>query len=87
MFAEERGMDPPKKSGAWGTPRDVAKAVVKAIERDVADIIVARGMAKLTDVAFAISPGFVDAIARRTGGYEPQYETARREVAKRRGDG
>src|SRR5688572_14646521 len=51
MFAEERGMDPPKKSGAWGTPRDVARAVVRAIEKDVPDIIVAKGMAKLADVA------------------------------------
>jgi short-subunit dehydrogenase len=87
MFAEERGMEPPKKSGAWGTPRDVARAVVRAIEKDVPDIIVARGMAKLTDVAFAISPSLVDSIARRTGSYKPQEETARREVARRRGDG
>ena len=87
MFAEERGMEPPKKSGAWGTPRDVARAVVRAIEKDVPDIIVAKGMAKLADVAFAISPRFVDAVARRTGGYRPQEETARREVARRRGDG
>jgi short-subunit dehydrogenase len=87
MFAEERGLEPPKKSGAWGTPRDVARAVVRAIEKDVPDIIVARGMAKLTDVAFAISPSLVDSIARRTGSYKPQEETARREVARRRGDG
>ena len=86
MFAEQRGMDPPKKSGAWGTPRDVARAVVRAIEKDVPDIIVAKGMAKLADVAFAISPSMVDRIARRTGGYKPQYETAEREVAKRRGE-
>lgn len=84
MFAEERGMDPPKKSGAWGTPRDVGKAVVKAIEKDVPDINVARGMAKIVDVAFAISPTMVDRIARRTGGYKPQYETARREVERRK---
>ena len=84
MFAEQRRMDPPKRSGAWGTPRDVARAVVRAIEKDVPDIIVARGMAKLTDVAFAISPTLVDRIARRTGGYRPQFETARREVEKRR---
>jgi short-subunit dehydrogenase len=87
MFAEERGMDPPKKSGAWGTPRDVARAVVRSIEKDVPDINVARGMAKLADVAFAISPRFVDWVARRTGGYKPNEETARREVAKRRGEG
>jgi len=84
MFAEERGMDPPKKSGAWGTPTDVARAVVRSIEKNVPEIIVARGMAKIADVAFAISPRFVDAVARRTGGYRPQEETARREVEKRR---
>jgi short-subunit dehydrogenase len=87
MFAEERGMEPPKKSGAWGTPRDVGRAVIRAIEKDVPDIIVAKGMAKLADVAFAISPSMLDSIARRTGGYKPQEETARREVAKRRGEG
>lgn len=87
MFAEERGMEPPKRSGAWGTPRDVARAVIRAIEKDVPDIIVAKGMAKIADVAFAISPRLVDAIARRTGGYRPQEETARREVARRRGEG
>jgi hypothetical protein len=77
-------MDPPKKSGAWGTPTDVARAVVRSIEKNVPEIIVARGMAKIADVAFAISPRFVDAVARRTGGYRPQEETARREVEKRR---
>jgi short-subunit dehydrogenase len=87
MFAEQRGMDPPKKSGAWGTPRDVARAVIRSIEKDVPDIIVAKGMAKIADVGYAISPRMVDAIARRTGGYKPQEETARREVAKRRGEG
>jgi short-subunit dehydrogenase len=84
MFAEERGMEPPKKSGAWGTPIDVARAVVRSIEKNVPEIIVARGMARIADVAFAISPRFVDAVARRTGGYRPQEETARREVEKRR---
>jgi short-subunit dehydrogenase len=84
MFAEERGMEPPKKSGAWGTPRDVARAVVRSIEKNVPEIIVARGMARIADVAFAISPRMVDMVARRTGGYRPQEETARREVEKRR---
>jgi short-subunit dehydrogenase len=84
MFAEERGMEPPKRSGAWGTPGDVARAVVRSIEKDVPDIIVARGMAKIADVAYAISPRLVSAIARRTGGYRPQEETARRELERRR---
>jgi short-subunit dehydrogenase len=87
VFAEERGLEPPKRSGAWATPRNVARAVVRSIEKDVPDIIVARGLAKIGDVGFAISPRLVDAIARRTGGYKPQEETARREVAKRRGEG
>ena len=84
MFAEERGMEPPKKSGAWATPADVARAVVRSIEKDVPDIIVARGMARIADVAQAISPRLVSAVARRTGGYRPQAETARRELEKRR---
>ena len=84
VFAEERGLEPPKKSGAWATPVEVARAVVRSIEKDVPDIIVAKGMARIADVGFAISPRLVDAIARRTGGYRPQEETARREVAKRR---
>ena len=84
MFAEERGLEPPKKSGAWGTPTEVARAVVRSIEKDVPDIIVARGMARIADVGFAISPRLVDFIARRTGGYRPQEQTAQAEVAKRR---
>jgi short-subunit dehydrogenase len=84
VFAEGRGLEPPKRSGAWGTPRDVARAVVRAVEKDVPEIIVARGMARIADVAFAISPRLVDRIARRTGGYRPQEETARKELERRR---
>lgn len=84
VFAEERGLEPPKRSGAWATPRDVARAVVRSIEKNVPDIIVARGMARIADVGLAISPRLVDAIARRTGGYRPQEQTAQAEVAKRR---
>src|SRR3712207_7390315 len=38
------------------TPADVAAAAVKAIEKDKAEVVVARGLAKGADVFYALSP-------------------------------
>ena len=63
-----RGEKPPSVSRAVA-PVKVADAVVKAVEADRAEIIVARGLTKIVDVTHAISPALTTAIARRTGAY------------------
>lgn len=63
-----RGEKPPSVSRAVA-PEKVADAVVKAVEADKAEIIVARGLTKIVDVTHAISPALTTAIARRTGAY------------------
>jgi len=62
------GKKPPAVSRAV-PPEKVATAVVRAVEADKAEIIVARGLTKIVDVTHAISPGFTTAIARRAGAY------------------
>ena len=62
------GKKPPSVSSAV-TPDKVADAVVRAVETDKAEIIVARGLTKIVDVTHAISPGFTTNIARRSGAY------------------
>lgn len=63
-----RGQKPPAVSQAV-TPEKVAGAVVRAIEADKAEVIVARGLTKIVDVTHAISPALTTAIARRAGAY------------------
>lgn len=63
-----RGKKPPSVSRAV-SPEKVADAVVRAVEADKAEIIVAKGLTKIVDVTHAISPALTTAIARRTGAY------------------
>lgn len=63
-----RGAKPPSVSRPV-TPEKVADAVVKAVESDKPEIIVARGLTKIVDVSHAISPALTTAIARRSGAY------------------
>jgi short-subunit dehydrogenase len=63
-----QGEKPPSVS-RMVTPEKVADSVVKAIEGDKAEIIVARGLTKIVDITHAISPAFTTAVARRTGAY------------------
>ncbi|MGH2684688.1 MAG: SDR family NAD(P)-dependent oxidoreductase [Actinomycetota bacterium] len=78
VFAEQRtSQNLPKRSGAYTTPKQVAREVVRAVERDVPDIIVAKPLARLADVVVAISPRLADTVGRLSGAYLPQEEEAR----------
>ena len=65
--------------GAETDPRSVARAVVRAIERDKPDVVVAGALPQLADVSLAISPRLTEFLARRMGG----YNGLRREAAAR----
>ena len=69
MFASwSRGERPPTTPGMV-SPEDVADATVKAIEKNKAEIVLARNLGLLTDVAHAISPDLAMAVGRRSGTY------------------
>jgi short-subunit dehydrogenase len=88
MFARHGGSSVPGGSGAVTTPRKVAGAVVRAIEDDKPDIVVAGTLPQFADVALAVSPRLFGAIARRTGGYEPMRREAETQAnARKRGQG
>jgi short-subunit dehydrogenase len=56
MFADwSVGEDPPKLAPTV-TPEAVSDAVVKSIEKNRSEIVVAKGLSKVADVAHAISP-------------------------------
>lgn len=60
----------PRVMGARTTAGKVAAAVVRAIERDLAEVLVSGFLPRLSDLALAVSPRISDAVARRTGAYE-----------------
>ncbi len=68
MFAEY-GKRAPRLVGE-STPEQVADAVVRAVERDIAEITVNPGPKRLMQIANAISPGAVSWTLRRFGVYE-----------------
>jgi short-subunit dehydrogenase len=76
---EKRG----RRSGAFTTPEKVSSAVVRAIERNVAEQVVSGPIGKIADVAFAISPGLTAAVGKRS----PAIEMFREEQAKRKAEG
>ena len=63
-----RGEKPPSVSRAV-TPEQVGDAVVTAVEKNKAEVIVAKGLTKIVDVTHAISPAFTTWVARRSGAY------------------
>jgi short-subunit dehydrogenase len=83
MFADRARPTIPRGSGAWTTPRKVAGAVVRAIEHDLADVVVSGALGKIADVSIAMAPRLTEAIARRTGAYRVQREEAREQVRRR----
>ena len=86
VFAEQReSHNLPKRSGAYTTPKQVAREVIRAVERDLPEIIVAKPLAKLADVVVAISPRFADVVGRLSGAYLPQEEEARIRAERREG--
>jgi short-subunit dehydrogenase len=65
--------------GTETDPRKVGRAVVRAIERDKPDVVVAGALPQIADVSLAISPRLTEFLARRLGG----YDSLRREAAAR----
>ena len=63
-----QGKKPPAVTRAV-EPRAVGDAVVKAVEDNKAEIIVAKGLTKIVDVTHALSPAVTTWIARRSGAY------------------
>ncbi|MDQ3939902.1 MAG: SDR family NAD(P)-dependent oxidoreductase, partial [Actinomycetota bacterium] len=64
-----RGAKPPAMTASV-SPEHVAAAMIKAIEKDKAEVIVTKGLARIVDVTHAISPEFTTKTARRGGAYE-----------------
>jgi short-subunit dehydrogenase len=80
-------VDPPvrRSPGALTDPRTVARAVIRAVERNKPDVVVAGALPRLADVSLAISPRLTEFLARRMGGYDAlRREAAAR--ARRRGE-
>ena len=84
LYAEHRLVYEPPRSGTGTTPRKVAEAVVRAIERDLPEIVVSGFLPKLSDVTLAVSPTLFDRAARRSGGWLPMKREAEAR-AKQRG--
>ncbi|HEX2025874.1 MAG TPA: SDR family NAD(P)-dependent oxidoreductase [Actinomycetota bacterium] len=75
----------PRRTEAWTTPGKVSAAVVRAIERDLPDVVVSGVLGKLADVSVALSPRLTEAIARRTRSYRFQRVEAEAQSRKREG--
>jgi short-subunit dehydrogenase len=84
MFARWGGRAP-RGSGTGTDPRQVANAVVRAIEHDKPDVVVAGALPQIADVALAASPRLSGVVARRTGAYELLRRHAESQARKRRG--
>lgn len=76
----------PNVSRGMGTetsPRRVARAVVRAIERDKPDVVVAGALPQIADVSLAISPRLTTFLARRLGGYDSLRREAQARARRR----
>lgn len=69
MFSYRKAGSPPKTVGTV-RPEDVAATVVKVIERDKAEALVAGGIMKVADVMHAVSPELAMRIGTRSGAYD-----------------
>ena len=81
MFAESGVTLPPGASTV--SPRDVAGAVARAIERGPAEIMVAPFLLRIGTYLAGLAPGPVAAVSRRLGAYEIQAQLADAHRAKR----
>jgi short-subunit dehydrogenase len=91
-FVSEAGMfttwehdEIPRGSGTGTDPRKVAAAVIRAIEQDKPDVVVAGTLPQLSDVALALSPRLSAAVARRTGAYSLLRKEAKANASRRSG--
>ncbi|HYI44196.1 MAG TPA: SDR family oxidoreductase [Actinomycetota bacterium] len=70
MFADwSKGLKTPGFVQAV-SPQKVAEATLKAIEKDLPEVIVAKGLTKVVDVFHALSPKLTTGIGRKTGTYK-----------------
>ena len=69
--------------GTETSPRRVARAVVRAIERDKPDVVVAGALPQFADVSLAISPRLTTFLARRLGGYDSLRREAQARARRR----
>jgi uncharacterized protein len=83
MFTTWEHGEVPRGSGTLTDPRKVAAAVIRAIEQDKPDVVVAGMLPQLSDVALALSPRFSGAVARKTGAYSLLRKEARANAGKR----
>lgn len=67
MYADRSNNAKPPRSMATVTPQEVAAAAIRAIEKDKAEVVVARGITKVADVFYALSPELSMNVARRMG--------------------
>lgn len=67
MYADRSNDAKPPRSIATVTPQEVAAAAVTAVEKDKAEVVVARGVAKVADVFYALSPDFAMKTAKLLG--------------------
>jgi short-subunit dehydrogenase len=72
-----------RRTETWTTPDRVAAAVVRAIARDLPDVVVSGILGKLADVSVALSPRLTEAVARRTSAYRFQRVEAEAQARKR----
>lgn len=70
MFAHWSQGEKPPSIVKSVTPEQVSARMINAIEKNKAEVIVARGLTKIVDVTHAISPAFTTSVARRTGSYK-----------------
>jgi hypothetical protein len=63
----------------------VASAVIRAIERDPADVVVSGPLGKIADVSPAMAPRLAEAIACQAGAYRIQRREADAQVRRREG--
>jgi uncharacterized protein len=70
MFADRTGGEVTPSVAHAVTPDDVVRATVKAIEQNRSEVVVAKGLARISDIAAALSPELSARIARRTGVYD-----------------
>lgn len=76
----------PNVSRGLGTetnPRRVARAVVRAIERDKPDVVVAGALPQIADVPLAVSPRLTTFLAQRLGGYDSLRREAQARARRR----
>jgi short-subunit dehydrogenase len=72
-----------KRSGTATTPEKVAAATIRAIEKDVPEIVVSGPVGRIADVAFAVSPSLTATVGRRS----PAVKLFRDEAERRRAEG